>query len=91
MKYKDLIDGKAFQYSPKPGERETAIKAGDVAYSLKTGERLEVHANRNCEELRPLTGDSYRLGVVGQQSRLVERCCQANRGQNGIERATRIG
>jgi len=71
MKYKDLPDGKAFQFSPDPGERESAIKAGAFAYSLRTGERLTIHPNRNCEELRQLTGDGYRLGVVGQNSRLV--------------------
>ena len=71
MKYKDLPDGKAFQFTPTPGMRETAIKAGAVAYSLRTGERLTIHPNRNCDELRPLTGDGYRLGTLGEKSRLV--------------------
>lgn len=70
MKYKDLPDGKAFQFSPKPGERETAIKAGAVAYSLRTGETLTIHPNRICEELKPLTGDGYRLGTLSS-GRLV--------------------
>ena len=64
MKYKDLPDGKAFQFIPKPGERETAIKAGSVAYSLRTGERLTIHPNRNCDALTPPTGDGYRLGTL---------------------------
>ena len=66
MKYKDLTDGNA----PKPGERETAIKAGAFAYSLRTGEKIEIHPNRNIEELRPPTGDGYRLGTT-QGGRLV--------------------
>lgn len=71
MKYKDLPRGAIFQFAPQPGTRETAIKAADAAYSLKTGERLTIHANRNCDALPPMTGDAYRLGVVGQNSRLV--------------------
>ena len=64
MKYKDLPSGAIFQFSPKPGDRETAIKAEKTAYSLKTGQVIDIHANRNCEKVSPLVGDGYRLGVT---------------------------
>jgi hypothetical protein len=63
MRYKDLPDGKLFIFSPQPGHHETALKVGKRAYLLRTGELIDVHASRACEEIRPLKGDRYRLGV----------------------------
>lgn len=71
MKYKDLPHGKVFQFVPQPGTRQTAIKADGGAYLLDTGERVTIHANRECSEPPILRGDGYRLGVVGESRRLV--------------------
>ncbi len=63
MKFKDLPDGKLFQFSPEPGTHETALKVGHAAYLLRTGAKVEIHPNRKCNETTPLKGDRYRLGV----------------------------
>lgn len=71
MRYKDLPSGAIFQFSPKPGDRETAIKADKTAYSLKTGQVIDIHANRNCEMVSPLVGDGYRLGVTNSGALVI--------------------
>ena len=71
MRYRDLPSGTLFQFSAAPGAWETAIKAGQTAYSLKTGQVIDIHANHKCDELQPLTGDRYRLGVMGNSKELV--------------------
>lgn len=63
MKFKDLPDGKLFRYTPTPGTHETALKVGKQAILLRTGERIDMHVARNCDELTPLKGTGYRLGV----------------------------
>lgn len=68
MKFKDLPDGKLFQFSPEPGAHETALKVGNAAYLLRTGERVEIHPNRNCHDITPLKGDRYRLGVDAENT-----------------------
>lgn len=64
MKFKDLPDGRIFQFIPQPGTRETAIKAGKIAYLLRTGEQVDVHSMKSCEDVPPLIGTGYRLGVT---------------------------
>ena len=71
MRYKDLPNGRIFQFSPRPGTRYAAIKADNGAYLLQNGERVTIHANKDCDEVPILRGESYRLGVVGDSSRLV--------------------
>lgn len=71
MKYKDLPSGKIFQFNSEPGTRHTAIKADGGAYLLHNGERVTIHANKECSEPPILRGDGYRLGVVGESRRLV--------------------
>lgn len=71
MKYKDLPHGKLFEFTPQPGTRYAAIKADNGAYLLHNGEQVTIHANKECAELPILRGDGYRLGIVGQSSRLV--------------------
>lgn len=71
MKFKTLPNGKIFQFTPQPGTRYTAIKADGGAYLLHNGEKVEIHASKECAECPILRGDGYRLGVVGDSSRLV--------------------
>ena len=71
MKFKSLPNGKIFQFTPQPGTRYAAIKADGGAYLLHNGEKVEIHASRECAEIPILRGDSYRLGVVGDSGRLV--------------------
>ena len=71
MKFKDLPHGKIFEFTPQPGTRYAAIKADNGAYLLHNGEQVTIHANKDCHEIDILRGDGYRLGVVGQHSRLV--------------------
>ena len=71
MKFKSLPNGKIFQFTPQPGTRYAAIKADSGAYLLHSGEKVEIHASKECVEVPILRGDGYRLGVVGDNSRLV--------------------
>ena len=71
MKFKSLPNGKIFQFTPQPGTRYAAIKADGGAYLLHNGEKVEIHASKDCAEISILRGDGYRLGVVGDSSRLV--------------------
>lgn len=79
MKFKDLPDGKLFQYTPTPGTHETALKVGKQAIVLHTGERIDMHVHRNCDELTPLKGTGYRLGVDADNN--VVLFSQANETQ----------
>lgn len=78
MKYKDLPSGAIFQFSPTPGERETAIKAHMTAYSLKTGKVIDIHANKNVDDVPRLSGDGYRLGMLPDKRIVI--FSQANDG-----------
>ena len=80
MKFKSLPNGKIFQFTPQPGTRYAAIKADGGAYLLHNGEKVEIHASRECADIPILRGDGYRLGVVGENSRLVI-LSQANESQ----------
>lgn len=71
MKFKSLPSGKIFQFTPHPGTRYTAMKADGGAYLLHSGEKVDIHVNKECEEVSILRGDGYRLGVVGESGRLV--------------------
>lgn len=71
MKFKSLPNGKIFQFTPQPGTRYAAIKADGGAYLLHNGEKIEIHASRDCAEIPILRGDGYRLGVMGESGRLV--------------------
>lgn len=71
MKFKSLPNGKIFQFTPQPGTRYAAIKADGGAYLLHNGEKVEIHASRECHEISILRGDGYRLGVVGDSGRLA--------------------
>ena len=79
MKFKDLPDGKIFQFIPQPGTRETAIKAGKIAYLLRSGECVDVHGLKSCEDVPPLIGTGYRLGVNHENKLTI--FSQANEAQ----------
>ena len=78
MKYRDLPSGAIFQFSPNPGERETAIKAHLTAYSLRTGNVVDVHANKTVDDVPRLAGEGYRLGTLPDKQLIIYS--QANPG-----------
>lgn len=78
MRYKDLPSGAIFQFSPTPGERETAIKAHLTAYSLRTGKIVDIHANKNVDDVPRLAGEGYRLGTLPDKQVVIYS--QANPG-----------
>ena len=71
MKFKDLSDGELFEFSPEPGTRETAVKVGKSAFLLRTGERVELHAQKTCTAVTTLKGSEYRLGVDGANKLII--------------------
>ena len=69
MKFRDLPNGALFAYYPDLTCWVTALKVGQYAYLLKSGEQVEVHANKNVETIKPLTGTGYRLAVTRENEK----------------------
>ena len=71
MKFRDLPNGALFAYYPDPTRWVTALKVEKIAYLLKSGEQVEVHANKNVETIKPLTGTGYRLAVTRENEVVI--------------------
>ena len=89
MKFRDLHNGALFAYYPEPTRWVTALKVEKVAFLLKSGEQVEVHANKNVEVIKPLTGANYRLAVTRENEVVI--ISQAGEGRVYMQNVLILG